>query len=482
MRLYKPIDGLLGRRRRLGSLQLAIGAGGIALIGAGLFWWLSDHQSSENEVRTDRIVSLSSPDFTHVLVDETLTQTDEDETEEHNEGTRRGRGHLEGEIEPDQTLFVSMRDAGVERESIQDVVDSFVGVFDFRRCLPGDRWEARLNSEGRVLRFRYHVSAEEIFEAVRLPDGSYESGQVEVPTETLIAGFGSVVTSSVYVAVSDAGGSSLANRFVEVFRWDFDFSREAQIGDEFRVITERILLDGEFLRYGQLVAAEYDGHNRQLRAYAFTNDEGQTEFYTDEGEPLRRRFLQTPLTYRRISSEFTHSRYHPVLQRYRPHLGVDYAAETGTPIWAIADGRVTFADERGGNGNLVVIEHDDEYESLYAHLSRFGEGIERGEHVDQGDVIGYVGNTGLSSGPHLHLGVRLDGEYIDFMSIESSRGPALTGQELAEFQRVVERWSRELGAVEIDQVDLTPFLVESQQNDEMLPNDFDVESDTGNYE
>ena len=477
MKVYEPIEGLLGRRRRPGRRRVTFGLFGIVGLGLVLYWALLIYPDRSAQARTDRIISLSAPDFTEVLSEAARDDARQRDGLDAEQTPLRAmlRDAVDGVMQPNQTLFVAMTEAGVERQSIQRVVDALDGTFNFRRARPGDRWEARLDEEGRISRFRYSVSAEEVYEASRRSDGGYDSGRLEVPTEIVVVGFGGTVLTSVYDAVAALGeGTSLATRFMEVFAWDFDFSRDARPGDTFRLVVEKVLLEGVFLRYGRVLAAEYNRGEQSLQAFAFTHQSGQTEYYSGEGEALRRRFLQAPLSYRRISSTFTRRRYHPILRRYRAHLGVDYAADTGTPIWAIADGRVTFAGVRGGNGNLIVIAHDGDYETRAAHLSRFADGMRRGREVRQGEVIGYVGSTGLSTGPHLHFGVRHRGEDIDPLSLRATRGRRIPDYSREAFEATVERLSSELSAIAISPVDVSSFAAHPAESPEDLPSDFGI--------
>ena len=448
--------------------------GGLA---GALVWTLREPEPPPEAAMTDRIIALSAPDFTRVYAGQSGNPASVEPVDRRERRRPRGvaLGHphrVEGAIAPNQSLFIAMRGADVESASIQEVVDALDGTFDFRRSRPGDQWEAELDLDGQVNRFRYVVSREEVYEAVREPEGHFRSGRVDVPLQTIPTPLGGTIQTTVYDAVIQAGeGTALAASFMALFHFDIDFSRQARPGDTYRLVVEKVFLDGEFLRYGRILAAEYVGQELTLRIFSHTGDDGTTEYYTESGEAVRRAFLQTPLTYRRISSTFTLRRYHPVLQTYRPHLGVDYAAPTGTPIWSIAAGRVTFAAERGGNGNLVVVNHGQGYESMYAHLSRFGPGIRRGSEVEQGDVIGYVGSTGLSTGPHLHFGMKHRGEYVDPFSVQSERGPSLRGAELRTFQSRVEMLAGQLSAITITPIELTHVPVAREQLED-LPGDF----------
>lgn len=344
---------------------------------------------------------------------------------------------VEGEIEAGQTLSAALVARGVPGESIQPVVTAMAAVYDFRRSQPGHAFRAELDSTGAITVLRYEVSREVIYEARALAEGGYSAQQVEVVVEVQQKLVSGVVESSLIAAIVAAGQAEpLANAFAGIFQWDIDFSRQVRSGDAFRMLYEEVWVDGEFLRYGRILAAEYRGARASLTAFWYDGEGANPGYYQPSGEALERLFLAAPCRYRRISSPFNPNRLHPVLGVRRPHLGVDYAAATGTPVVAVADGEVLFVGPRGGNGNLVRIRHEHGYESGYAHLSRFARGLRAGDSVEQGQVIGFVGSTGLSTGPHLHFGLKLGGEFIDPLGEQNARAPGLTGRTLRDFQRL----------------------------------------------
>lgn len=227
---------------------------------------------------------------------------------------------------------------------------------------------------------------------------------------------------------------------MDLFAFDFDFGADTRQGDRFKLLVEKVFLDGEFYKYGRIVAAEYASSARETSYYAYyfdavSDDEDDGEYYDGEGYSLRRTWLMNPVRNARFTSPFG-PRFHPILKRWRPHNGVDWAAPTGTPVMASADGVVEFAGWKGGNGNLVVIRHNDTYQSYYAHLHRFRRGLKKGQEVEQQDVIGYVGNTGLSTAPHLHYGVKKNGDWVDPLQIDTSRGEQLPRRHLSAFEKV----------------------------------------------
>lgn len=350
--------------------------------------------------------------------------------------------HVVGKLKRNETLFVALRNKSLEPDRIQPVVSSMSEVFDFRRSRPGDRFEAHLDLDGNILKFRYQVSREDIYLAQLIGD-RYVAEKVEVPRTTRVERLEGIVTTSLYLALQAIGeDGDLASRFMDLFAYDFDFGTDSRNGDRFRMLVEKIYLDGEFYKYGNILVAEYVSSEKAatFQAFFFAPDEDKDgEYYDAEGYSIRRAFLKVPVPGARMTSVFNLKRYHPILKRYRPHHGVDYAAPTGTPVLAVADGTLSFVGWKGGNGNFIVLKHDPPYESVYAHLSRFRSGLKKGAQVKQKDIIGYVGSTGLSTGPHLHFGIKRNGKWVDPMSLDTSRGNQLQGSLRRRFDEDRER-------------------------------------------
>jgi murein DD-endopeptidase MepM/ murein hydrolase activator NlpD len=202
-------------------------------------------------------------------------------------------------------------------------------------------------------------------------------------------------------------------QFADLFAWDVDFFTSVRENDAFKLLFEEISRDGTTVKYGKILAAEFINQGKKYRAFSFGNGEESAGYYDDRGQSVAREFLKTPLRFSRISSGFTKRRYHPILRIYRPHLGVDYAAPAGTPVEATANGKIIFMGWKGGYGKCVKIRHTNNYTSFYGHLSRFGTGLKQGKQVRQGQVIGYVGSTGLSTGPHLDYRLQKGKEFVN---------------------------------------------------------------------
>jgi murein DD-endopeptidase MepM/ murein hydrolase activator NlpD len=248
--------------------------------------------------------------------------------------------------------------------------------------------------------------------SVTRAEEGFSANIVENPLEAKEQRLTGTVDSSLYVAVNEAGGTDgLAVSLADVFKYDIDFVNSVQPGDRFIVTHEQQWQDGEFVRDGDILAAEFVNAGRAYRAVRYVMPNGHADYYTPDGRPVRKAFLRYPVDYARISSGYSTARWHPVLHRVRAHRGIDFAAATGTPIKAAGAGRVIFRGVKGGYGNVVELSHSNGITTLYAHMSRFAREVAVGDHVAQGEVIGYVGMTGLANGPHVHYEYRVNGVY-----------------------------------------------------------------------
>ena len=243
------------------------------------------------------------------------------------------------------------------------------------------------------------------------------------------------ITDSLYQSGVAAGlPDKLIIELADIFGYDIDFVQDIRVGDKYTVIYEDLYKDGKKLRAGNILAAEFVNQGNALRAVRYTDPQGNAGYYAAGGQSLRKAFLRTPVDVFRISSNFSRARYHPVLNRFRAHLGTDYAAGVGTPIKATGDGRVTFMGWKGGYGRAVVLKHGSSYETLYGHMSRFRAGLGYGSRVQQGQVIGYVGSSGLATGPHLHYEFRVNGVHRDPRKVVLPRASALPRQHVEHFK------------------------------------------------
>ena len=287
-------------------------------------------------------------------------------------------------------------------------------VFDLRHLRAGNRLAVGRSVFGDLRAVRYRIDTDRVL-YIAPKGGDFHSEIQTIPSETAAAGVAGEIHGSLFEGIIDAGEKpDLAMRLADIFGWDLDFYTDPRPGDTFRVVVEKKKLsNGELGGYGRILAAEYVNGGRPYRAVLFHDPAGNPAYYTPDGKSLKKAFLHSPLKFAApITSHFSNSRFHPILKEYRPHLGIDYGAPTGTPVQTIGDGRVIFAARKGGSGNLVEIQHSNGYTTYYMHLSKIL--VRDGEHVEQGQRIGLVGMTGLATGPHLDFRIQRHGEFLNF--------------------------------------------------------------------
>jgi len=252
----------------------------------------------------------------------------------------------------------------------------------------------------------------------RNDSGKFTASAVTSELDKRIAHASGVIDTSLFLAAQKAGiPGSMTMELANIFNWDIDFVLDVRTGDRFTLIYEEYYLDGEKISDGDILAAEFTNNNKIYRALSYTDPNGYSSYYTPDGKSMRKAFLRNPVDYTRISSKFG-KRYHPVLNRMRNHHGVDYVAPMGTPIRTSGEGKITHIGRKGGYGNTVIIQHGGKYSTVYAHMKNFTRGLKRGSKVKQGDIIGFVGSTGLSTGPHLHYEFRIDGVHRNPLTVK----------------------------------------------------------------
>ncbi|MDP3110542.1 MAG: M23 family metallopeptidase, partial [Thermodesulfovibrionales bacterium] len=280
----------------------------------------------------------------------------------------------------------------------------------------------------------YWINDDSILRVNRTETG-FLAKKVDVNYEKKILHIGGVIKDNLISSIGESKDSVLlALELSDIFAWDIDFTVDLRNRDAFKIVVEGFYLDGEFKKYGDILSAEFVNNGETYCAYRFEHN-GKAGYYDDEGKSLRKAFLKAPLSFRRISSGFSSGRFHPILKIYRPHHGLDYAAPTGTPVSAVGDGTINFAGYKGQYGKLVVIRHSNGWKTYYGHLSRINRGIKRGLKVEQGQVIGYVGATGLATGPHLHYEMRVNNKAVNPLKIKVSGGSSVPGNLKAEWLR-----------------------------------------------
>ncbi|HTE50815.1 MAG TPA: peptidoglycan DD-metalloendopeptidase family protein [Kofleriaceae bacterium] len=355
---------------------------------------------------------------------------------DESEGTPDEVGRwVEGEVAPGDSLAKILRREGLTPGEADEVIRVFDKHAEVKTIREGQTYRIRFDDAGRLMELDFQVSKVSAVRAVRGADDKLTSEAAAADTRIDEVQIGGTIDSSLYNAIKGSGeATQLVAFFVDVFAYDINFYIDTHAGDTYRMVVEKEFLNGQFLRYGRVLAAEYRGRAGTFRAFWYKSPrEKEGRYFDEKGQSVEKTFLKTPLKYSRVSSGFNPRRMHPVLHVRRGHFGVDYAAPTGTPIWAAAGGTVVFRGRKGGAGNCVIIKHDNGYATTYMHMSKFRKGQAVGRRVRQKDVIGYVGMTGLATGPHLHFSVRKSGRYVDPLRIKMSRGEGLAKSDRADF-------------------------------------------------
>lgn len=304
-----------------------------------------------------------------------------------------------------------------------------------RRIRPGDTFDIQHDGETILVLTRRIDETRSL--VISAGEQGYMAEFLEHPVEVRTAHVTGQINSSFYAAGLAAGLSDgTIMRLAGIYAWDIDFALDIRRDDWFAVMYEEVWQDGEKLRDGEIVAAEFSNQGRSYRAVRFADEDGRPRYYTPEGESMRKAFLRAPVDFTRVSSNFNPNRLHPILKTRRPHQGVDYAARTGTPIMAAGDGRVISSGPNGGYGNTVVLQHGGNVTTLYAHMSRIAPTARVGRRIRQGEVIGYVGMTGLASGPHLHYEYRVNGVHKNPRTVELPKAEPVPAARRAEFAAV----------------------------------------------
>jgi murein DD-endopeptidase MepM/ murein hydrolase activator NlpD len=298
---------------------------------------------------------------------------------------------------------------------------------------PGDAIKLR-HSDGSIKELTRKVSETQTLKVVR-EDSGFAAKMIDNPVETRIRTATATIDSSLFQAAESAAISdTVALKLANVFAWDIDFVLDIREGDSFTAVYEQVYQDGKYLRDGEVLAAEFVNNGKVYRAVRFVSDRGSAGYYTPEGLAMRKAFLRAPVEFTRVSSGFNPHRMHPILNLIRGHMGTDYAAPTGTPVHAAGDGRVSFAGQRGGYGNALVLAHSSSVSTLYGHMSRFAAHMRVGTHVQQGEVIGYVGMTGLATGPHLHYEYLVNGVHKNPQTVQLPGAEPLRAEGLQKFR------------------------------------------------
>ncbi len=360
-----------------------------------------------------------------------------------------GAAETELAVGPGQSLYDLLRARGVPHAQIMSLVRTCRPYRNLRRVHRGDRFRAVILDDGTLWRFRFDLADDESYIALQREGDAYRVFELTYPVERRVVGVAGRVGRSLYESLQSRGAPPvLATKLNDILGWEIDFRRDTRPDDHYRLLYEEVRRDGRVIRTGAVLAVTYVNRGRVHSAYRYRTVDGKTGYYDAAGHSLARQLMRAPLEYSRISSPFSLRRFHPVLKKWAPHYGVDYAAPVGTPVWAAGDGTVVEARYSRSNGRFVRIRHTNRsYESYYLHLSRFARGIRKGARVRQGQVIGYVGASGIATGPHLDFRVKKDGRWINPRTMKAPAARPVPPDELARFRATVALYGYSLAAL-----------------------------------
>jgi murein DD-endopeptidase MepM/ murein hydrolase activator NlpD len=338
-------------------------------------------------------------------------------------------------VQVGDTLSKLFSQAGYNDKIMYSVLGRANKNKELTRIFPGEKISFLNDEQDLLSKIKLQRSPLETVYLIRQSDDSFET-EVEIrEPEVSLAYAEGTIDSSLFLAAQSAGMSQAQiMELANIFGWDVDFALDIRKGDSFNLVYEKLYLDGEYYKDGRILAANFSNQGRHLEAVLFTDEEGVSNYFTPSGESMRKAFIRTPVDFARISSHFNLKRKHPILHKIRAHRGTDYAASTGTPIKAAGDGKVIHAGRKGGYGNTVIIQHGQKITTLYAHMSKFARGVRNGKRVKQGQIIGYVGSTGLASGPHLHYEFRVNGVHKNPVRVKLPHAKPIPERQMASFK------------------------------------------------
>jgi murein DD-endopeptidase MepM/ murein hydrolase activator NlpD len=344
--------------------------------------------------------------------------------------------HLIIRVQSGDTLSTVFANVGLSASALHEVLNSSKEAKQLTRLKVGQTLEFNLDTDGQLERLYSKLSDLESI-ALAKSDKGFSFKRELVKPEVQSAYAHAVINSSLFLSAKRAGLShGLTMDLASVFGYDIDFAMDIREGDEFELIYEKKVVNGKQVGTGNILSARFTNRGKTYTAVRYTNKQGNSSYYSANGESMRKAFIRTPVDFARISSRFSNGRRHPILNKIRAHKGVDYAAPRGTPIKAAGDGRITLAGRHGGYGNAVIIQHGQRYRTLYAHMQGFAKGVRSGSNVKQGQIIGYIGTTGLSTGPHLHYEFQVNGVHVDPLSQKLPMADPIASSEKARFMQL----------------------------------------------
>lgn len=351
---------------------------------------------------------------------------------------------VDGVIEPNQTISEILTGHGISGAEAQKIIDCAHPDYNLAKIKADYSYQILFDSDDGFRDFQYPIDSDRYLHVyLDVDEGRLVSEIKPFPFETEVEEVSATIDSSLFESIVNIGEKeALAQDLEDIFSSDIDFYIDIRKGDSFKAIVEKKYLDGEFVKYGVIWAASFLNDGKEIMGFRFEDNNGNPAYYDPEGKALKKSFLKSPLKYTRISSGFSYSRRHPITKKVQPHLGVDYAAPVGTPVRAVGSGRVIAAGSDGANGKMVHLRHPRGYETLYLHLSRIA--VKLNESVSQGQLIGYVGSSGLSTGPHLDFRIRRYGNPLNPTKMIFPPGDPVQPEKFEQFIEVRDSWMEQL--------------------------------------
>ncbi|HTM40035.1 MAG TPA: peptidoglycan DD-metalloendopeptidase family protein [Terriglobales bacterium] len=349
-------------------------------------------------------------------------------------------------IPPRTTFSQFMEGQGIAAATVQELIQESRAVYDLARVRAGNKLTLVSSISGQLKQVRYQIDQDQVLWITRQKQ-HFDARIRQIPYIVRVAGITGTVSNSLFQAVETQGeGDELAVGIADIFGWDIDFNTDPRSGDTFEILFERKRLNGQQAGYGRILAAEYKNGDHLYQAVLFHDPSGRPAYYAPSGKSMQKAFLRSPLRFAaRITSGFSYPRFHPILERTRPHLGTDYGAPVGSSVQAVADGTVVYAGWKGEDGKLVLLRHAHGYETYYMHLSRTL--VRPGQHVQQGQIIALTGATGLATGPHLDFRIKQNGSFRNFLALDLPPAQAVAGNDRLDFEKRKTQLLDELAAL-----------------------------------
>lgn len=414
---------------------LALGA---AFIATGVLLGLAPESAEATRTKLMVPIAVAEPGTAAVTLPLQLPEFGMDTvTAQPFQGEAEGAQWRTITVKQGDTLAALFAKAGISAKELHTILSLGADAKTLVRLYPGETLKLKSDAEGQLQELLYEIDPANTLHVQRSAQG-FKVQKVLHPVERRIAHASATIDSSLFSAAQDAGLSdSVALELARIFGWDIDFALDLRQGDRFSAIYEEFYIDGTKIGDGPVLAAAFTNQGNTYRAIRYTDAQGNADYYTPEGLAMRKAFLRTPLEFSRVTSGFNLKRYHPILKETRAHKGVDYGAPSGTPVKAAGNGKVQFLGSKSGYGNVIILQHGGHYSTVYGHLKGFARGIKTGSHVQQGQVIGYVGMTGLATGPHLHYEFRVDGVQRNPLTVALPSAEPISPERKADFLKAV---------------------------------------------